>query len=173
MQPYAALLLVCLAAPDPDQPGPLTVTATDRSCRVTFPAGWREKPEEGWIVSATMTVDGPLFGVFRDDKADLSDKMTLARYAQQYVDGALASPDVEEAKTTRGPTKCTVDSRPALQYELTKVQKASGTKGRWFITVVDGHKSYFVLAASYRPSEEDQCKPAIEKAVKSFVDCQK
>lgn len=159
-------------------PAPRLLVATDQSCKVTLPLEWTEvvkraageENDTSRVLRAGVSSRGPHFTIYRMPKADLADETTYLDEGSASIDRMIKDPDFEEWKVVKGPTKCVVNTRLAVQYEAESITKAKRLKYRYLITVVDGQKSFFYLTGTLHPSQASQYWSALEAITNSFTE---
>ncbi len=159
-------------------PAPRLLVATDQSCKVTLPLEWSEvikraageENDTSRVLRAGVASRGPHFTIYRMPKADLAETATYLEEGAASIDRMIKDPDFEEWKVVKGPTKCVVNTRQAVQYVAESITKAKRLKYRYLITVVDGQKSFFYLTGSLHPSQESQYWSQLEEITNSFTE---
>jgi hypothetical protein len=150
---------------------PRNIVAEDKSCKILLPSGWiTRKIDDTKVLRTWVPPEGPTFVAYRTAKVDLDEEVTYLEEAKNYLDLSSKAATIEKWKLLKGPTKCVINGRNAVQYLAEATEKEGRMKNRYWITVVDGQKSIFYLAATYRPSAEEKYRSEMEAITNSFME---
>jgi hypothetical protein len=155
----------------PSAISPVTIVARDRSCQVLLLAGWTERTrDDPPVVRASVGSGAVSLLILREPKENHAATDTSLDQERKYIEEINRLTALEKVTTSNGPTECTVNGRLAVRYELEAMEKLGGRKVRYLIVVVEGRKSFFRLAGTFRPSDEERYRPEIEEIMNSFTE---
>jgi hypothetical protein len=148
------------------------VLALDSSCKVKLPANWVELSITGKseVLRVGLPSEDAAFNVIRLPKEESAKGDTYRSLGSHSIEQLTTSDLFDQMKVTRGPDDVLIDGRHAVRYEVEGVVKKSRARVIYFISVVEGQKSFFRLVGILFPPEGENSRTPLEEVTNSFVD---
>ena len=141
-----------------------SIFSPDKSMSISIPKGWVEDRElhDTADLQASNRAEECYIIVLTDSKDDFED-MTLVKHSETTRKSLLSSLTAPEVL---GPTKMTIDGKPALQYEIRG--SIDNLKVTYLHTTVETPKHFQQILTWTLRSRFDKNKPILQQVATSF-----
>lgn len=144
-----------------------TIQSTDGISEIDVPSNWtvRTNLNEEADIQVGDKSDAEFLIVISESKDDFSPDFTLTQYADAVL-GAMKTEGTITEMTVGAPTRLEIDSRKAIQYEISGTLKF--VKIGYVITFIEGKKTLHQILVWAQKSRLASKKGAFQKMTESF-----